>query len=245
MEETPTENESRIPEAVEGIQVNFCKNPRCKNYGIPASVVKQPRGPGIKILRHDTYKITSKKNAKGISIPILACELCDERPTIKSNQAIHEELHRFSSYLSPAITSCPNKTCPNHTVDIGAGKTAYQSFGRTKSGSQRYRCKDCGTTFAVGSSTVQQRKPHKNIDVFKMLVNKMPLKRICEVVDISMPTLYDKIDFIHRQCIAFTSSRERRLLQGMPIKRIMHIGKWTDRTTLSIGPSQKIGATLS
>ncbi|MFA4918480.1 MAG: hypothetical protein WC581_04425 [Thermodesulfovibrionales bacterium] len=59
-----------------------------------------------------------------------------------------------------------------------------------------------------------------------MLVNKMPLKRICEVVDISMPTLYDKIDFIHRQCIAFTASRERRLLEGMPIKRL-YIG--TDR----------------
>ncbi len=235
MEETLKENESRIPEAVEGIQVNFCKNPRCENYGIPASVVKQPRGPGIKILRHDTYKITSKKNTKGISIPILACEFCDERPTIKSNQAIHEELCRFSSYLSPTITSCPNKICHYHAVDISAGKTTYQSFGRTKSGSQRYRCKDCMTTFAVGASTVQQRKPHKNIDVFKMLVNKMPLKRICEVVDISMPTLYDKIDFIHKQCIAFTASRERRLLQGMPIKRL-YIG--TDRQDYLVNWSQ-------
>jgi hypothetical protein len=135
-----------------------------------------PKGPGIKNLKHDTYKITGKKNAKGISIPILACEFCDERPTIKSNQAIHEELCRSWSYLSPAITPCPNENCPNHAIDISAGKTAYQSFGRTKSGSQRYRCKDCRTTFAVGAPTVQQRKPHKNIQVFKMPVNKMLLK---------------------------------------------------------------------
>jgi len=31
------EDKSRIPEAVEGIQVNFWKNPRCENFGIPAS----------------------------------------------------------------------------------------------------------------------------------------------------------------------------------------------------------------
>ncbi len=77
------EDKSRIPEAVEGIQVNFCKNPRCENFGIPASVVKQPKGPGPKDLERDTYRITGKKNVRGISIPILACEFCDERPTIE------------------------------------------------------------------------------------------------------------------------------------------------------------------
>ncbi|MGO9614295.1 MAG: hypothetical protein ACLPX5_14860 [Dissulfurispiraceae bacterium] len=28
---------TRIPEEVNGFQVNFCKNPRCPNFGIPAS----------------------------------------------------------------------------------------------------------------------------------------------------------------------------------------------------------------
>jgi len=65
LEETPMEDKSRIPEAVEGIQVNFCKNPRCENFGIAASVVKQPKGPGIKNLKHDVYKITGKKKCKG------------------------------------------------------------------------------------------------------------------------------------------------------------------------------------
>ena len=27
---------SRVPPAVSGIQVNFCKNPLCGNYGVPA-----------------------------------------------------------------------------------------------------------------------------------------------------------------------------------------------------------------
>jgi len=120
LEETLLEDKYRMPQAVEGIQVNFCKNPRCENFRIPASVVKQPKGLGTKNLERDTYRITSKKNARGISIPILACEFCDERPTIKSNQAIHEELYRLSSYLLPVISSCPNETCPNRAVDISA-----------------------------------------------------------------------------------------------------------------------------
>jgi len=62
--------------------------------------------------------------------------------------------------------------------------------------------------------------PHKNIQVFRLLVNKMPQKRICEAADISMPSLYDKIDFIHNQCLAFAASRESKLLEGMPIKRV-------------------------
>lgn len=35
-----------------------------------------------------------------------------------------------------------------------------------------------------------------------------------------MPTLYDKIDFIHRQCLAFVASREAKLLEGLAIKRL-------------------------
>ncbi|MFO1207547.1 MAG: hypothetical protein U1E63_17790, partial [Burkholderiales bacterium] len=50
--------------------------------------------------------------------------------------------------------------------------------------------------------------------------NKSPFRRICEVADIDPKTLYGKIEFLHRQCLAFAAGRERRLLQGMPIRRL-------------------------
>jgi hypothetical protein len=37
------------------------------------------------------------------------------------------------------------------------------------------------------------------------------LNRMVEVCKVSFPTLYDKIDFIHRQCTLFAASREARL----------------------------------
>jgi transposase-like protein len=212
-ESTP---KTRIPLPVGDIQVNFCKNPACANFGVPASISSQFRGPRVNNSERDDYTVTSSKG-----YPSLKCNLCGELPPLKSNIAIQQELNRISGYLDLAhrITPCPNKQCANHSVDI-AKKQHYYPHGKTKSGSQRYKCRSCGKVFSVGSSTVHQKKPHKNLEVFRLLVNKMPFKRICDAADISMPTLYDKIDFIHRQCLAFVASREAKLLECMPIKRL-------------------------
>lgn len=48
----------RIPLEVEGIQVNFYKNPNCANYGIPASAESQ-RGKEAKERGRDNYRVES------------------------------------------------------------------------------------------------------------------------------------------------------------------------------------------
>jgi len=62
--------------------------------------------------------------------------------------------------------------------------------------------------------------PHKNKLIFSLLMNKSPFNRICEVASINPKTLYDKIGFIHRQCLAFAGDRERKLLDGKAVRRI-------------------------
>ena len=158
---------------------------------------------------------------------MLRCSFCGQYPTIKSNKAIHEELSRFCKpFDTIAIPSCPNQDCPNHHIDIEKGKTHYHLFGRTKAGSIRHRCKACGKTFITTSSpTIRHRKPHKNAAIFRLLVNKVPFRRICEVEEITMSTLYRKIDFIHRQCIGFAAERERNL----PSKPLGHLYIGVDR----------------
>lgn len=152
---------------------------------------------------------------------MLHCHACGEYPPVKSNVAIREELERLSSYLKPRIVpSCPNAACGNHGVGVRADSSAYQAFGRTTSGGQRYRCKTCGRTFTVRTATAGQRTPHKNKIVFSLLMNKAPFRRIGEVTDINPKTLYDKIDFLHRQSLAFAAHRERRLQEGLSIPRL-------------------------
>jgi hypothetical protein len=46
-----------------------------------------------------------------------------------------------------------------------------------------------------------------------MLVNKSPLKRIAAMANLTMDTVYRKIDFIHKQCLLFAGDRERHLLK--------------------------------
>lgn len=197
---------SRIPFAANGIQVNFCKNPLCRNFGRPASMEAQPRGP-LAAREKDVYTISGSLNGQ----TFLSCSSCGEYPPLKSNLAISEELDRITKYLAPEQPpSCPKERCPNHSVNIDAS-TAYYSFGKTKSGSKRYRCRECGTTFSVGGATLRQKRPEVNETVFKLLVNKMPFNRIMEVAEISSGTLYGKIDFIHQQCLAFAAAQERRL----------------------------------
>lgn len=86
---------SRIPEACHGIQTNFCKNPHCSNFGIPASTEQQPKGPGAGERGRDSYTVRGSGGGLGHFGPALCCNLCNEAPPIKSNRAIHEELTRM------------------------------------------------------------------------------------------------------------------------------------------------------
>lgn len=217
----------RIPLEHGGIQVNFCKNPNCENYAIPAA---QTTGRGA---QRDRYAVLSA----GRQFPVLKCHVCGEYPPLKSNQGIAEEHERLGAYLSaPAEASCPDAHCANHGVGISTGSPRYRSYGTTGSGSKRYRCNACTKTFSVGSSTVGQKQPHKNRLIFQLLMNKAPFRRVCEIADIAPGTLYPKLDFLHRQCLAFVGHREQRLLQDFSIPRLYigvdrqdYVVNWTRR----------------
>ena len=222
------ESHERIPVQTGGVQVNFCKNPVCKNFGIPA---KESLSKGKK----DAYGL----DTTGRSLrPALVCSGCGEKFPVKSNLGIAEETGRLARELHERPEpSCPNEPCVNHAVPVKAGSSAYHSFGKTHSGSHRYKCKACKRTFAVGTSTVRQRHPHKNKTVFLLLMNKSPFRRICEVARVNPKTLMrDKIEFIHQQCLAFGADRESALLDAMPIRRLYlstdrqdYVVNWTHR----------------
>jgi len=222
----------RIPLEADGIQVNFCKNPLCDNYGVPASMNKQPRGPKAASAPRDSYTIV----ASGKRMPMLHCHKCGEYPTLKSNQGIAKEVDRISSFLQGRKPSCPHETCDNHNVTIDAGKAYYSAFGKTSGGSQRFKCKSCSKIFTVRKPTAGQRTPHKNKTVFSLLMNKVPFRRICEVAEINPKTLYDKINFIHKQCMAFVGERERKLMHKhlervyVSVDRQEYVVNWTKRS---------------
>lgn len=224
----------RIPPAVRGVQVNHCKNPLCANFGIAPSPDGSPRrkkgtpaGPG-------DYVIV----AAGAGRPQLRCELCGEHVPLQSNLAIVEELMRLGAYLDPpGGFCCTNEACESFGVTQTEGERLYVRFGKTKSGIPRHKCLTCGKVSSAGTvkATHRQRITHKNRDVFLLLVNKSPLRRIAAVTGLSMPTLLRKLDFIHRQCQRFAGERERQLTERqlgtryICVDRQTHIVNWSSR----------------
>jgi len=140
---------------------------------------------------------------------------------MKSNTAVREELDRMMAQLKlPTEPCCPNDSCRNHDLGVISNESEYYRFGLTKGGSQRYKCKICGKLFSQAQrSTLRQRDTTINEQIFKQLVNKSPMRRICEIVDINAETLYQRIDFLAEQCRLYSAYQERSL-SSMEIPRL-------------------------
>lgn len=215
----------RVPPEVKGINVNHCKNPNCGNFNVP---VAEKTAYGT-----NPYTIV----ATGAKLPAAKCNSCGETFGLKSNLGVFEEAYRILSKTYEA-ESCPVTMCGNHRVPVHI-EGAYHSFGTTKAGSKRYSCKSCGKTFSVKpkglNPIARQRQSDKNRMIFSMLVNKSPLRRICEMADVSARVLYERIDFLHEQAEAFLAERERGLSEAgidrlyIGVDRQDHVINWSRR----------------
>lgn len=221
----------RFPEAHQGIQVNYCKNVTCPAFGVPELPNQTRRRPGSE------RKPGEYAQQGHASVALMKCGCCESFPPARSNRGISEELARLLSPLArPAEPCCPNEGCENAKVPR-SNPGSYAKFGKTAAGSDRWRCNVCRKTFTGDSpSTLKQRVTHKNLDVFRLLVNKSPIKRICEITGLHPKVVYGKIDFIHRQCVAFGGKRERSLLEGLELPKMyvavdrqIHNVNWTSR----------------
>ncbi|MEE4118060.1 MAG: hypothetical protein V2I65_03495, partial [Paracoccaceae bacterium] len=190
--------------------MNFCKNPACANFGIPALARVsrgRPRKDGSGA--RDRYQVG--KPDRGSTDRKLRCLACNRESSIKSNRAVAEEQERISRYLLPPDEpSCPSPGCSNAGVGVYSNTDAYRSKG-TRRGSWRLLCRQCHRLFSVRERPhVGQKKPHENKTVFREIVSKKPIRGIALVSDLSPKAVYDKIDFIHAQCVGFIGERERR-----------------------------------
>ena len=224
----------RYPPTAAGIQVNHCKSPTCRNFGIPPGPAPKrgvrPKNEPPREPRPGDYTVV----ATGKAQPALKCLLCGEIFPMHSNLAIAEELLRISDYLEPIVPCCPNLDCAGLEPVGGLHCTKY---GVNRFGTPRYKCKTCKKVFAFGGAPDKgQHQTHQNRDIFQHLVNTVPLRRVMKLLDISASVLYARIDFIHRQCQLFAGDRERTLVDRKDLgKRYIS----TDRQTLLVNWSSK------
>ncbi|MBK4723581.1 hypothetical protein JJL56_32595 [Azospirillum sp. YIM DDC1] len=217
-----------VPPPVEGIQVNFCRNPDCTNFHVPAPLQRAPRGQG----KSAPYQTVGHKPGR----PKLVCNACGEGTAIKSNLAVWQEFQRVSAYLKePPQPACPTFGCCNEGVGIYTRPDAYRKRGFTAAGTQRYQCKACKKRFTGAERVRRQKKPHENKTVFSEFVRGMGIRGIADGSGLSAQTVYDKLDFAHQQALAFAAHRERTV----PSLRIDRLFLCTDAQSVVINWSDR------
>lgn len=196
----------RIPPESDRIQVNHCKTAGCANFGVSAPQTRGRVEGGI-----GSYLLTSG----GRQLPLLQCHLCRRSAVVYSNSAIAQEVARFDPAQSRVTgAACPNGECTSFDKPASQHRQLYYSHGTTRVGEPRYRCKACGLTFSCGASVRKQRRPELNRDILSLVVNKVPMRRICEVLDLNPATLYGKLAYLAEVSLQFTSAQEARLTSG-------------------------------
>lgn len=221
-------NWPQFPESHQGLQINFCKSPSCQAFGLaPESKVivennesQQVNDDHIQDQAKKTHPVY-KTSGTGKNEASIVCKLCSARKAngepvqvsfmMKSNQAVYEEYQRISAYLLPNELKCRNSECP---TNVDGKPLKLKKRGFTKAGHQRYQCLTCGTSLTDSDGSRPHRRAEINLRLFDLLVSKVPLRKIAKLLHISQKTIYDKIDFIHKQCMKFVAERELRLLEG-------------------------------
>ena len=209
--------DERVPSEVDGIQVNRCANVRCEGFArdpIPG----RKRDP-----IRDHYGLTGDGGKNGSEPGVnLHCRLCNTYTRILSNRAIAEEYARISLRAISEPRGCGSAACLNANVTPSADPQAFQKFGQTAAGAARWRCKGCGRTFtAVKSPRRATRLPGKTEEIFKLLINKSAMRRLCAIAGVHPKVLYHRIGLIHEACSRFNECSESRITDLKP--EILHI----------------------
>lgn len=196
------------------LQVNFCKNPQCENFGIPA---KEEFGkPGPSPDRDMRYKVTN--TAKG-RVPAILCKSCGEKIPIKSNTGITAEFDRITRPIltTTETLSCKTAGCTNLGFSVGVCPDRYSKAGlHSVTGEQLYVCKACKKRLLASEPVrLHHKTRHLASDLFSRVANKSPVRGTVRGMAIkSTDTYYSILDFISRRCDQLSGKFDRRMIDG-------------------------------
>ena len=203
------------------IQYNMCANPLCKNHGqnqVQYAIKGKP----------SRYKITGRDFNKRIvcnpnhidpeGVPTLGCYT-----NTLSNWSLVEEIER----LIRINTVVPTETgyffhkpsCSNDQHNPFDNIKSFYKKGINSAKSQRYQCKDCKKITSVKPNKSRRtnfnQKRNDILPLFaKLLINKTPISRACEILKIGRGTYYQKLEWLYRCCLEFLETRETKMLEN-------------------------------
>lgn len=200
---TPTR---RLPLPSLGIDINFCRNPRCGLFMVPPDPYVRKGRPSRKVKPNQPRgEVIGSGDDK-----TFRCGACGQSSIIKNNRAVVEEYRRLRNRFQPEPPrdTCANKGCENHGKSLAGHPDLYRKSGKTPRGSQRYKCKTCLKSFSVSTRIRRQHRSNANREVLWMITNGMPISKISDFTGLCPRDVYHKIDFIYDRVIDLTARRE-------------------------------------
>lgn len=235
-----------INDTIHIIQLNYCSNPFCKWFGEP-----QVRFDDIKNkpFRYKLSGIGEKKKIvcnpnKTNTVDGISLECTT---TAYSNWSIAEEIKRLI-HIDKIVDWIPEynfhreqcnlkETTPFLNVDN------FKKRGKSSSNSIKWQCKLCGKMTNVlplrEENFGYHQKRNDIIPLFaKLLLNRTPIKRSCEILQVSPTTYYNKLEWLYKKCLEFLDSHERKAFENHTFERI-----WlnTDKMVYSLNNVRRRG----
>lgn len=210
------------------IQYNTCSNPFCDNYGKNQfQYDKIPNKP-------NRYKLSGG----GISDKVINCnnipesnknKTLDYYTTVYSNWSIAEEIKRLITINSVVDYNLEYKfhkdNCINSEYTHINNKSMFRYKGESSSKSEKWQCKSCGKITNILPSKSENFQYHqKKNDILprfaELLLNKTPVKRTCEILNITATTYYNKLEWLYKRCLEFLNTHESKKFEKIKFNRI-------------------------
>jgi transposase-like protein len=205
------------------IQYNFCTDPFCKWFGRD-----QERFEEV-LNKPSRYKLTgSTKNRS----KVIRCNPDPIQPNVGivsdissypySNWSIAEEINRLVRIETVQDVEPDyvfhKEGCINEGFTPFDHKKEFYKQGKSTSNSQRWQCKQCKKITNVlpnrKQSTTYHQQRNDILPTFaKLLLNKVPISRACEILDIGVGTYYQKLEWLYRRCLEFLDRYETKPLK--------------------------------
>lgn len=205
-QKSATAGNRRLPLPIFGVDVNFCRNAQCAQFGVHPD----PRdGRTIQSAPANTNFSRGTVGGSGDK-KRFTCGSCGQESVLKNNRAIVEEYTRLRRLQRPdgAGKSCRTVACISRGKSVDDRPELYRKVGRPRAGHQRFLCKRCNSTFTVGHPARNHRRQSKNGQVLKLLVHGNSLSKISVIADLAPRDVYRKPDFIYERVREFTARRE-------------------------------------
>lgn len=205
------------------LQFNYCTNPYCSWFGLPQKKFDEIKN------KPSRYKLSSRGKDKDDAI------VCNPDPTEQtrshkctvtpiSNWSVAEEIKRLATLdkvkdIEPEYIFHKDG-CSNGEANPFDNPKEFYQRGKSSGGSKKWQCKSCKKMTNVlptrrESFSFNQKRNEIMPRFAKMLINRTPVTRTCEALDISPLTYYRKLEWLYRRCLEFLERHEQKPLKSM------------------------------